>query len=118
MAGIALTAVFGFVAYIISYGIFVPSDLKSFNLIAAVASMVGYALGNQVQNGAARLRIALIVANALLCVTCIVAYVVYVQRGSGDVLDVALLAVLLFCIFFSLTFVMPIAGLAIGKPTE
>jgi membrane protein DedA with SNARE-associated domain len=115
MAGIKLTALFGFVALILSYGIFVPADLRSFSFIGAVASMAGYAIGNQAAKAGRTLRIILILISAVVCLACIVLYVIYVQRGTGDVADVILLAILLFGIFFSFTFLMPIAGVAIDK---
>ena len=43
--GLAITALFGFVSGILSYGLFVPSDLKPFNLVGVAGSMSGYALG-------------------------------------------------------------------------
>lgn len=76
MPGLALTAVFGFVAFVLSYGFFVPSDLKSLNFIAAVASMAGSALGKQVPKAARRLRSVLIFGSAVVCVACVIFYVV------------------------------------------
>jgi len=58
-------------------------------------------------------RIVMIVASALICVSCIIAYVIYVQRGSGEAFEVIRLAALLFLAFFSLTFLMPLAGISI-----
>lgn len=118
MPGLALTAVFGFVAFVLSYRFFVPSDLKSLNFIAAVASMAGSALGKQVPKAARRLRSVLIFGSAVVCVACVILYVVYVQRGSGDLSDVILLAVLLFGIFFTFTLLMPLAGIAIKTGPE
>jgi hypothetical protein len=118
MAGIALTALFGFVAFILTYGIFVPSDLKSFSLIGAVAAMAGYALGRQATRVAGKLRIVLILGSAAICAACVIMYVICVQRLTGDVSDVVLLAILLFGIFFTVAFLMPIAGFAIGKSPE
>ncbi|MBR1071284.1 MULTISPECIES: hypothetical protein [Bradyrhizobium] len=113
--GLAITALFGFVSGILSYGLFVPSDLKPFNLVGVAGSMSGYALGTQAKNLPGFARAILIVISAVATVACIVAYVIYVQRGTGELVDVILLAVLLFGAFFSLTFLMPLAGVSIEK---
>ena len=113
--GLALTVVFGFVAYILSWGLFVPTDLKPFNLIAVVASMAGYALGTQASTIAGWRRVVAIVVSTLICFVCVISYVIYVPRGSGDLFDVIRLACLLFGGFFALTFLMPLAKVTIDE---
>jgi hypothetical protein len=113
--GLAITALFGFVSGILSYGLFVPSDLKPFNLVGVAGSMSGYALGTQAKKLPEWTRVILIITSALATVACIVAYVIYVQRGTGEAMDVILLAALLFGAFFTLTFLMPLAGVSIEK---
>jgi len=115
MKGLALTAAFGFVGYILSWGLFVPSDLRPFNIICVAASMSGYALGTHASNIAGRMRVFVIVVCALMCVICLISYVIYIQRGSGDAFEIIRLAILLFGVFFTLTFLMPLAGVSIEK---
>jgi len=122
--GLVITALFGFVSGILSYGLFVPSDLKPFNLVGVVGSMAGYALGMQAKSLPKSVHAILIAVSAALCVGCIIGYVIYVPRGTGEAVDVVVLAVLLFWIFFPLTFLMPLAGVSIernwgeARPTE
>jgi hypothetical protein len=113
--GLAVTALFGFVGYILSWGLFVPTDLKPLNLIGVAGSMSGYALGTQAKNTTGWARVTLIVLSSLVCFVCVISYVIYVQRGSGDAFEVVRLAALLFGGFFSLTFLMPLAGVSIEK---
>jgi hypothetical protein len=113
--GLALTAIFGLVSGVLSYGLFVPSDLKPFNLVGAVGAMSGYALGSQAKGLQPWKRVGLIILSAAVCIGCIFAYVIYVQRGTGDVTDVITLGLLLFAIFFTFTFLMPLAGVSIEK---
>jgi len=113
--GLAITALFGFVGYILSWGLFVPTDLKPFNLIGVVASMAGYALGTQAKDIAGWKRVSLIILSAVICLICVISYVIYVQRGSGDAFEVIRLAVLLFGGFFTLMFLMPLAGVSVEK---
>jgi hypothetical protein len=113
MRAIGITGLFGFVSLILSYGLFLPADLKSFSLIAAVASMAGYFLGNQIRVRWA--KILLVVVMAALCVACILSYVLLVERGSGDTIEVVRLALLLFGIFFSFSFLMPLVGFSIQQ---
>jgi hypothetical protein len=115
MKGLGVTAVFGFVSFLLSYGLFVPSDLRPFNIISAAAAMAGYALGSQATKVVNWLRGTLMAVSALACLCFVVSYVIYVQRGSGEMSDVIWLAVLLFGIFFSFTFLMPLAGAVIEK---
>jgi hypothetical protein len=116
MKGLGITALFGFVSSLLSYGLFLPSDLKSFSLIAAVAAMAGYFLGQQSSQISARwVKILLVIALAATCVSCILLYVIFVQRGSGDTFDVVKLALFLFGIFFSFAFLMPLVGFSIEK---
>jgi hypothetical protein len=113
--GLAITVVFGFVSGILSYGLFVPSDLAPFNLVGVVGSMSGYALGMQAKSLSKSVRTILIAVSAAMCVGSIVGYVIYVQRGTGEAVDFIMLAVLLFWVFFPLTFLMPLAGVSIEK---
>jgi hypothetical protein len=117
MAGLAITALFGFVAYILSWGLFVPNDLKVFNILAAVASMAGYPLGElAVKNiTSPRGQAACIASSAVVCVAAVIGYAILIQQGYADVSAIVILALLLTTIFFSLTFLMPFAGVVIGK---
>ncbi|WP_213287569.1 hypothetical protein [Bradyrhizobium sp. sGM-13] len=115
MKGLGIAALFGFVSLILSYGLFLPSDLKSFSLIAAVASMAGYALGSQSSKIVGWGRVLLVVFMATATAVCVVTYTILVQRGSGEPLEVTFLAVLLFGIFFPFTFLLPLVGVSVGK---
>lgn len=78
--------------------------------------MAGFAVGSQLSKTlAGTMRMILVVGLSGLCAICIVSYVIFIQRGSGETSDVILLAVLLFGIFFSLTFLMPLAGISIDE---
>jgi hypothetical protein len=113
MKGLGITALFAFVALLLSYGLFLPSDLKSFSLVAAAASMAGYALGTQSSKVTGIWRIALVIVVSLVCASCLVAYVIFVQRGSGETFEIVRLAILLFGAFFSFAFLMPLVGISI-----
>ena len=115
MKGLGITALFAFVALVLSYGLFLPADLKSFSLVAAVASMAGYALGAQSSKMSGALRVVLVVLVSLVCASCLVAYVIFVQRGSGEPFEIVRLAFLLFGAFFTFAFLMPLAGLSIQQ---
>jgi hypothetical protein len=115
MKGLAVTVLFGFVGYVLSWGLFVPSDLRPFNVIGVVASMAGYALGTQANSVKGWARVTLIIASALVSVGCVISYVIHVQRGSGDAFEIIRLAALLFGGFFALTFLMPLAGVSIER---
>ncbi len=115
MKGLTLIAFFGLVGYVLSWGLFVPSDLRPFNVIGVIASMSGYALGTQASNVQGWTRATLIVVSALISLLCVISYVIFVQRGSGEANEVIRLAALLFGGFFALTFLMPLAGVSIEK---
>lgn len=115
MKGLGIAALFAFVSFVTSYGLLLPSDLKSFSLIAAVASMAGYSVGAQSDRIVGARRVVLILFMAVLCVACVISYVIFVERGSGETIEVIRLAILLFGIFFPLTFLMPLVGLSFGK---
>lgn len=115
MKGLGIAALFGFVSLLLSYGLFLPADLKSFSLIAGAASMAGYALGSQSSKVAGFWRAALAIFLSLVCAACVVAYILFVQRGTGEQFEVIRLAGLLFGVFFSFSFLMPLAGVSIGQ---
>lgn len=77
--------------------------------------MSGYALGTQASNVQGWTRATLIVVSALVSLLCVISYVIFVQRGSGEANEVIRLAALLFGGFFALTFLMPLAGVSIEK---
>jgi hypothetical protein len=115
MKGLGIAALFAFVGLMLSYGLFLPSDLKSFSLVAAAASMAGYALGTQSNKVSGAFRVVLIIVTSLICASCLVAYVIFVQRGSGETFEVVRLAILLFGAFFSFAFLMPLVGISIQQ---
>jgi hypothetical protein len=117
MRGLGLTAVFGVVGYILSWGIFVPSELKVFNVIAAAAMMAGYPSGNLVAGKIKKSlhRILILIGTAIVCVGSAIAYVVKIQMGSAETFDVAVLGILLAVLFFSLSFLMPMAGVVLSR---
>ena len=115
MKGLGIAAVFAFVSLILSYGLFLPADLKSFCLIAGAASMAGYALGSQASKMTGFWRAFLVIVLAVVCAACVVAYILFVQRGTGEEFEVIRLASLLFGVFFSFSFLMPLVGVSIGQ---
>jgi hypothetical protein len=115
MKGLGITVLLAFVSLLLGYGLFLPSDLKSFSLIAAVASMAGYSLGTQSGKITGVWRVLLVIATAVSCVACVVAYVILIQRGLGETYEIVRLAGLLFWIFLSFTFLMPLAGFSIAE---
>lgn len=46
MINLALPVIFSFVAYVISYGILFPAELKSLQLFAVAGTLCGYYVGN------------------------------------------------------------------------
>jgi len=114
MKGLGIAAVFGFVSLILSYGLFLPADLKSFCLVAGAASMAGYALGLQSSKMTGLWRAFLVIVLAVVSAACVIAYILFIQRGTGEQFEVIRLASLLFGVFFSFSFLMAFAGVSIG----
>ncbi len=110
-----ITALFGFVSLVLSYGLFLSADLKSFCLIAGAASMAGYDFGSQAGKMTGFWRAFLVIGLAVVCAVCVVAYILFVQRGTGEVFEVIRLASLLFGVFFSFSFLMSLVGVSIGQ---
>jgi hypothetical protein len=117
MMGLTLTALFAFVNYLISWGVFVPKQLQAFNLIAAASTMAGFPLGGLTAQKIKKVgfKVFLILADLVLCVASIIAYLILSQRGSADISDIILLAVLFSIMFFSFSFLLPIAGVTFDK---
>jgi uncharacterized membrane protein AbrB (regulator of aidB expression) len=115
MMGLGIAALLGFVSTLLGYGLFVPDDLKSFCLVAGAASMAGYGLGSQSKKLTSFWRAFLTVVLAVACAACVVAYTLFVQRGTGEQFEVVRLASLLFGVFFSFSFLMPVVGVSIGQ---
>lgn len=109
---LALTAVIGIVAFVLSYGLFVPEDLKSFTLLAVVGAMAGYTVGGLVdrQTERASVRIWLVMGATLLAVASTLIYVVLIQSGSANVAMVVFLGVMLTTVFFSFAAVTALSG--------
>jgi hypothetical protein len=57
----------------------------------------------------------LLVVFSVVCAACVVAYILFVQRGTGEQFDVIRLAFLLFAVFFSFSFLLPLVGVTIGQ---
>jgi hypothetical protein len=113
---ISLTALWGFVAGIASHGLLVPEDLKAFDILAASASMAGLPLGKsaaeKLSNG---YRNVAAVVSFLFCAAATVAYIILIQRGSANISDIVILAGLISVLFFSFSFLLPLAGFGIGN---
>jgi hypothetical protein len=67
-AGLGITSILGVVSLILSYGLIVPPDLKSFSLVGAVAAMTGYSIGGELIKVQRWVRILLVAASAICCV--------------------------------------------------
>jgi hypothetical protein len=117
MTNLSLTVVFGLVSYIVSY-FFVPSELRIFNLLAAIGVMGGYQTGRLTSGKAKRAvtKIVLLVAAVFICVASALTYAVRIQMGSANTSDIVLLGLLIAVFFFSLGFLFPIAGIIIDLP--
>ena len=117
MRGLSVTALFGFVAYIVSHYLLVPDEFAVFSLLAAAGSMAGFALG---EITAKRLKetqaLALVLVIAMVvCFSCFIFYSIRIHGGSANVSDIVLLGVSVTFGFFSLTYLMPLAGIVIEK---
>ena len=77
--------------------------------------MAGYALGSQAGKMTGFWRAFLVIVFAVVCAACVVAYILFVQRGAGEQFEVIRLASLLFGVFFSFSFLMPLVGVSIGQ---
>jgi hypothetical protein len=115
--GLTISAVLAFVAGILSYGLFVPEDLRVFILLAAAGSMAGYALGDlTAKNTKNPIPRAICIALTLLvCGFALIKYLIGIQQGNANTADVVWLGVRLTTGFLSLTFLMAVSGVSISK---
>ena len=116
MGNIAIAGIFGFVALILSYGFFVPDELKFLNVIGAAGSMAGYLLGSRtIKRNIKGFFFWLVIALSLIvCVACAIGYHLLVNRAAGEVGELIGLTALLLGLFFSLTFLIAFAGLPLS----
>jgi len=109
------------VSYVFSYGIFVPSDLRQFTLLAIVGTMCGIKIA-ALWNGSLRSRRARSFAigiDALAFTVSLFCYIFAIQGGSANRSDIVVLGLLLFIIFFSFAAVFPLTGVTPdGLPGE
>ena len=115
--GLAISAVLAFVSGILTYGILVPEDLRVFILLAAAASMAGYALGD-VTAKSLKVPIAramLIAVSFIVCAFSFLKYVVDIQQENATTADVIWLGVWLTIGFFGLTFLMAACGITMSS---
>jgi drug/metabolite transporter (DMT)-like permease len=108
-----LTIVFGVVGLALSYGFFIPPELSIFRLIAAVAMMVGYRVGQLVGRVVRPRpkRFLIVSVGAVLCIYFALAYVGTIQMGSTTTSDIVNLGALLGLFFLSLGFLLPFTRL-------
>jgi hypothetical protein len=118
MANIAISGIFGFVALILSYGFFVPTDLNFLNVIGAAGSMAGYLLGQRTvkQRSIKNVHVWMVaLLSILICASCAIGYHLLVHRASGEATELVGLAFLLLGVFSSLSFLIAFAGVSIKK---
>jgi hypothetical protein len=116
MIDLTLTALFGVVGYLLTYGIHIPDGLEVFHILSAAGMMAGYACGNVT---ASHIRspgpkISVVAAALTVCFASAMTYVVRVEAGSSNVLPIIFLGFLITTLFFSLAFLMPIAGVKLN----
>lgn len=114
-----LTIAFGVAGLVLSYGFSVPPEPPAFRLIAAVAVMVGYQLG-QLASKFVRprpKRFLTVIVSALFFVYFAFAYVQTLQLGPAGKSDVVNLGVLFGVSFFWPGFLLPFTRIphAIGN---
>jgi hypothetical protein len=116
-AGISIVAILAFVSNILSFGVLVPEELSAFRLLAAAGVMAGLPIGRTAAQTVTkqRHRIALIIVALITCFSSLMFYLVFVQRGSANVSDIVWLGIFLTITFFSFTFLMAMAGIALVK---
>jgi hypothetical protein len=120
MKGLFIVGVFGFVGYLLSFGLFVPDELKSFHILGAAGSMAGYSLGEttkaRVQSPWALAALTLVSFVSVVVTT--LWYTVSSQLGQAGAVQVGGLGILLSLLFFSFAYLMPLAGVAVGSKAE
>lgn len=112
MKGLTLAGLFAAISYALGYGIFIPKELEAFKLIAAASAMGGFGIGSLVAQKLKSIawKAALIILAMVTCVGVILTYVIRVQVGAADISDIVILGILVATLFFSLWFLLPIAG--------
>jgi hypothetical protein len=102
MRNLSFTVVFGVVSYVLSY-FFVPTDLRIFNLVAAVAVMGGYQIGRLCSGKIKRFRIKIIalIGIVVVCFASAMTYAFRIQMGSANTSDIVFLGLLVLVFFFS-----------------
>jgi hypothetical protein len=116
MLKLGLTSIFGIVGYLLGYGLFIPKDLAVFHILAAAGMMAGYGCGDVSATHVARplAKVFVLVLALSACVGSAIFYIIRIQAGSADKIDIAILALLITVLFFSLSFLMPMVGVRPG----
>lgn len=112
MKVLTLTSVFSFVGFFIAYFV-VASDLKlPFSLLAGIAVIAGYPTGNIAARKIKRTqaRIITLAATGVASVALAITYFVLVQGISANTLDIVILGSVLALFFYSVAFLLPVAG--------
>ncbi len=114
------TIVSGVVGLVLSYGFFIPPELSTFRLIAAIGTMVGYRVG-LLLGGLVRhpgRRILILSVNAILCFYFAFAYASMIQIGSANTPDIVNLGAVLCLFFLSLGFLLPFTRVLVPNEIE
>lgn len=117
MKGASIVAVFGLVAYLLSYGVPVPESLGVLNIIAAVGTMAGYPSSlywqEHVKSRILSLVITLLVALATVVV--FLFYVTYMESNPSGNTAVWIIGFTMFLMFFGFGLTAGNAGVLVGK---
>jgi drug/metabolite transporter (DMT)-like permease len=115
-----LTIVLGVVGLVLSYGFLIPPELSMFRLIAAIAVMVGYPVGQLVGRlvRPSPKRFLILSVGAVLCFCFAFTYASMIQMGSANTSDIVNLAALLGLCFFSLGFLLPFTRALVPNEIE
>jgi hypothetical protein len=117
MRGLTFPAVAAGVASILAY-FFVPPELKlPYTLFAAVLAIAGYESGRLATGKVRRsgIKIATICIAAVVCFVSGMLYMIGIQMGSANTLDIVLLCVWLSLFCFSFAFLAAFVGINLWK---
>lgn len=116
MVGVTVPGVFGIVAFVLSYGILVPNDLRVLCIIAAIGAIAGQScaklMGAMAKKRSCKIWQTILLSN--VCVIALVAYTIYLNTNPSGVAAVCILSILMFVAFFTFAALVGVSGIQLA----
>jgi len=111
-----IVGVFGFVAYVMSYGILIPEGLDVLRIISAIGAMAGYVVGQELRNKIEGFwpRVLSALGAGIVSTTSFIWYVIYVEQNYSGAPVVIKLGILIALAFFGLAFLVGTVGVGVS----